>query len=171
MKKLIFTSLFIFIFSIYPYHDKDRTISRAWRPLIESLLSNSTLALAQEPSKLAMRVFYRISDKRIVWTHEVIGSYEFPTTVEEGLKKITQRFGGNINDYNYIVIKDESVIEYKFAKRQFIENGKVKIEKYTQTELDAQTNVIETERKIKREMEIITREQAIERLKSRGEIK
>ena len=71
----------------------------------------------------ALRVFYRESDNQIVWTHELRGSGEFPTTLVDDLAEIPDKvismeldaeenivsqvkLGGRIEDYACIEEQD-----------------------------------------------------------------
>lgn len=81
----------------------------------------------------ALRVFYRKSDNKIVWTHELRGTGEFPTTVEIDLSQIpgTMPDGktplrGVIDDYECIEELDsQKASAFLASDTNAVVNGKL----------------------------------------------
>lgn len=81
---------------------------QAWRPY-KSLLSNKRRIVETK----AVRIFYRKSDNQIVWHHELRGTGEFPTTIDNDLAEIPSKIpdgimplGGIAEDYGCIEEQD-----------------------------------------------------------------
>lgn len=54
----------------------------------------------------AIRVFYRKSDGKIVWTHELRGIGEFPTTIEQDLAEILDKVTSREIAYDGTIISE-----------------------------------------------------------------
>ena len=55
------------------------------------------------------RIFYRKSDKKQIWYHEVVGGGEFPTTIEEDLKELPNKVISLILDDEGNIIEEVKI--------------------------------------------------------------